>query len=48
MLYDIHNYAKIGIVLTQAYPEASKNEMAFLAALKKILVDDYFDLLISG
>lgn len=45
MLYDIHNYAKIGIVLTQAYPEASKNEMAFLAALKKILVDDYFDLL---
>ena len=44
MLYDIHNYAKVGIVLTQAFPEASKSEASFLAALKKILIDDYFDL----
>ena len=44
MIHDIHNYAKIGIVLTQAYPEASKSEVAFNSALKKILEDEYFEL----
>lgn len=48
MLYDIHNYAKIGIVLTQAYPEASKCEVGFLSALKKIITDEYFELIEIG
>lgn len=48
MLYDIHNYAKIGIVLTQAFPEASKCEVGFVAALKKILTDEYFELVEIG
>lgn len=38
----IHNYCKVGIVLSMAYPECTSSEQAYLSSLKKILLDPFF------
>jgi Sugar phosphate isomerases/epimerases len=45
---DIHSYCSLGIVDGQAYPDAGRSEEAFISSLKKILADDYFDLVEIG
>ncbi|MDT4762998.1 TIM barrel protein [Sphaerochaeta sp. PS] len=44
----IHNYCRLGIVLSMAYPECSASEDAYLASLKKILVDPFFQVVELG
>jgi sugar phosphate isomerase/epimerase len=39
----IHSYARIGIVHSMAYPQSVTSAQAYRSTLKKILVDEYFD-----
>lgn len=44
----IHNYCRMGIVLSMAYPECTTSEEAYLSSLKKILVDPFFQVVELG
>lgn len=44
----IQNYCRMGIVLGMAYPECATGEEAYLASLKKILVDPFFQVVELG
>lgn len=44
----IHNYCRLGIVLSMAYPECTTSEEAYLASLKKLLVDPFFQVVELG
>ena len=45
---DIHNYCRMGIVVSMAYPHSVSSEQAFIEALKKILVDPFFEVVELG
>lgn len=44
----IQNYCRFGIVVGMAYPECATSEGAYLASLKKILVDSFFQVVELG
>ncbi len=44
----IHDYCRLGIVLSMAYPECSSSEQAYIASLKKILIDPFFSVVELG
>ncbi len=48
MIHDIHNYCTVGIVHGMAYPESGSSEEGYLKTLKKLLEDDYFELIEIG
>lgn len=41
----IHKYLNVGLISFMAYPDTMKGEGATLASIKKVAVDDYFDVI---
>jgi sugar phosphate isomerase/epimerase len=45
---DIHAYGRLGIVLSMAYPSCMRSEESYVQALKKVLVDPFFEVVELG
>jgi len=48
MYRPLHDYCRLGIVHSMAFPESVKNEAKFIATLQHILQDDFFEIVETG